>query len=52
MTFILAYWSFSSSKSTSVSNNLIQVATFATKVSATYSVFINNKATITRFLEY
>ena len=52
MTFISAYWLFLSSRPISVSNSLIQVASFAARVSATYSASVDDKPTVACFLEH
>lgn len=51
VTLILAYWPLLSSSPIYVSNSLIQVNFFATKISATYSASVDDKTTVTCLFE-
>lgn len=51
-TFISTYWFFLSNKPISVSNNLILVVSFVTRLSVIYSAFYDNKTTIACLLEF
>ncbi len=47
VTLILAYWPSLSKRPTFVSSSLSQVASFAVRVSATYSASVDESATVT-----